>query len=105
MTVLYDARCEFCRQSRRISEALDWFHQMEWKPNPANEDTVVVLRGNERLTTWRAIKAIAIRSPLTWLLIFPAIALLPIFNPVGELAYKWIAANRHRLGSNSCSIE
>ncbi len=105
MIVLYDARCGFCRQSRHISEALDWFGLIKWEPNPQTESSIVVLSGENRLTHWKAVKKIAVRLPLTWLLVIPSIALLPVFNPIGEKVYRWIALNRYCIGSNNCRIE
>lgn len=105
MTILYDARCEVCRRSRRISEALDWFRKLDWQPNKEAQGSIVALDGEQRLIFWSAVKAIALRLPITWLLIFPAIGLLPIFNPIGDRVYRWIAANRYRLSGNSCDIE
>lgn len=105
MTVLYDARCAFCRRSRRIGEALDWLHQFDWQPNKEAMGSIVVMDGDRKLMYWDAMKAMALRVPITWLLILPAIALLPIFNPIGERVYRWIAANRYRLPGDTCSIE
>jgi len=106
LTVLYDARCNFCRRSKRIGEALDWLRLTRWVPNTSAQGSIVVERpGGERLMYWRAVKAIAARLPLVWIAILPALALLPIFNPIGDRVYKWIAANRHRWGaSDSCDL-
>jgi predicted DCC family thiol-disulfide oxidoreductase YuxK len=106
MTILYDARCNFCRRSKRIGEALDWLRLTKWIPNHAAQGSIVVERAGERLMYWRAVKAIALRLPLVWLLVVPAVALLPVFNPIGDRLYRWIAANRYRWGSvDSCDLQ
>ncbi len=102
MTVLYDARCRFCRRSRRIGEALDWLGAMRWQPAPEAQGSIVVLNGARRLVYWPAVKAIGLRLPLLWLLIVPVLAFLPFFDPIGDRVYRWIAANRYRLGGDLC---
>lgn len=104
MTVLYDARCNFCRRSRRISEALDWFGMMNWQPAPEAQGSIVVVKGGDRLMYWQAVKTMGLRMPLMWLLVLPVIAFLPLFDPIGDRVYRWIAANRYRLGGERCDI-
>jgi predicted DCC family thiol-disulfide oxidoreductase YuxK len=104
MTVLYDGRCTFCQRSRRMGEALDWLKLTRWVPNTEAQGSIVVEKGGQRLIYWQAVKAIALKMPLIWLLILPALAMLPIFDPIGDRVYRWIAANRYRLGGDHCDI-
>ena len=32
------------------------------------------------------------------------VVFLPPFEPIGNAVYRWVARNRHRLGSGECSI-
>ncbi len=75
---------------------------MHWEPAPEAQGSIVVLRQGERLTHWRAVKAMALHTPLVWLTVLPLLAFLPVFDPIGERIYAWIARNRYRLGGDTC---
>jgi predicted DCC family thiol-disulfide oxidoreductase YuxK len=102
MTVLYDARCSFCRRSKAIGEALDWFRTMRWEAAREAQGSIVVLRNGERLTHWRAVKTMGLHTPLVWLTVLPLLAFLPVFDPIGDRVYGWIARNRYWLSGDSC---
>ena len=77
---------------------------------------------------YRACKQLVIYNPALWLVVTPVlaavtrwghgdgvgatrlvcavglIALLPVFEPVGEVLYRVVARNRYRLGSPECEI-
>lgn len=105
LTVLYDARCAFCRRSKAIGEWLDWFRTMNWQPAPEAQGSIVVIKNGQRRTHWQAVKTLALHTPLVWLTVLPILALLPVFDPVGERLYRWIARNRYRLGGDTCDAQ
>ncbi|MBX9602731.1 MAG: DUF393 domain-containing protein [Bryobacteraceae bacterium] len=120
-TVFYDHDCGFCTRSKRLAESLDWLRQMRWVPSASSEAATAgiqpaesgramqMVSGGKRFAGFHAVKRIALRVPITWigiaaaLWISPWFALLfafllsPLFTPVGERAYAWIARNRRRL--------
>jgi predicted DCC family thiol-disulfide oxidoreductase YuxK len=120
-TVFYDHDCGFCTRSKRLAERLDWLGLMRWVPSassearaagidPAQADRAMqMISGGRRVSGFHAVKRIALRVPITWMAIAAALwispwfALLfafllsPLFTPLGERGYAWIARNRHRL--------
>ena len=112
-TVIYDADCRICSTAKRVCERLDWFRLLAWIPfenSGLTPDQIYLVQGGRRWGGFSAIKRIAARLPLLYLLALAGVMLSPwtlaawalvfspLFQPVGNRLYGWIARNR------SCAI-
>ena len=117
----YDGECGFCTLSVRILAVADLFGRVQWvpfqglpEPPPGltweDLDAAAYLEvvhkvalphgSGKRSRLYRgfyAIRMLTLRLPP----LFPLVPLLwlPGVNKVGEAAYGWVAANRHRISS------
>ena len=126
-TVIFDADCGLCQRTRRAAEALDWFATMRWLPQ---QDPAAVAFGipREELETsvylvsahgrkyhgFDAVKQVLLRLPATYAVAGAAMAktrwsarpivlfFSPLFQPAGEAAYGWVAANRYFFPGSTC---
>jgi predicted DCC family thiol-disulfide oxidoreductase YuxK len=107
--VIYDADCGLCLSTRRICEALDWFHLLDWnsfEDSGIRPDQIFLESRGRRWGGFSAVKRIALRLPLfylailagvlasPWTLAFWVFAYSPLFQPMGERLYGWVARNR-----------
>jgi predicted DCC family thiol-disulfide oxidoreductase YuxK len=105
--VLFDGACEFCRRSIALLQKLDWLGRLsyvdvrdETQPllaappvagAPLLEQMHVLTADGRRLYGgYRAVRAIAWRVPLTWLI-------APFLYLPGQRVYMSIARNRFKL--------
>ena len=126
-TVIYDGDCGLCTRVKDVVEALDWFGTMRWLPQQDSRATqygistedlrnAVYLVTDDGVTHgWSAVKRIALRVPLTYLVAVAAIrkspwtaiglALLfsPLANPAGRRLYALVAHNRYRFPGSTCA--
>jgi predicted DCC family thiol-disulfide oxidoreductase YuxK len=127
-TVIYDGDCGLCNATRMAVEALDWLGTMRWIPlqSPeaegfgiAREDLersmYLVSSAGEKSQGWGAVKRVALRVPLTYVVVGAlarkspwtaaglAVLLSPIANPAGQAAYAMVARNRHRFPASTCN--
>jgi predicted DCC family thiol-disulfide oxidoreductase YuxK len=111
VTAIYDGYCVLCQQSKRMVEALDWLHRVEfldihdWQTVQArypdlDYDTAmgqmhVVGEDGRLLGGFEGVRRILRELPLgfpVWLLL-----LLPGMPWLGSKAYRLIARNRYRI--------
>ncbi len=112
-TVIYDADCGICTLAMRVCTRLDWFGLLTWKSFEGvnlPQDRMYFIKGDKRWGGFSAVKRVMLRIPAVYLLflgsvlISPWLALIwgiffsPLFQPIGNRVYSWIARNR------SCSI-
>lgn len=116
--MVFDGECGFCVRSIRLGRSLDWLGRIEWVPradsalrarypllNEADSaNRMLSIRPDGTvLGGFRAVRDIGLQCPLTFL---PCLILyLPGADRLGDPLYRWIARNRHRLGSASCSLK
>lgn len=126
-TVIFDGNCGFCTLSRNWAERLDWLRRLEWVPSQRLSTGaygitaaefgkyVFFISGERRWRGFAAWRQILLRLPLPyllsalgalvspWLLLVPVFLVSPLFTPIGNAGYAWVARNRHRLpGPGSC---
>ena len=127
-TVIFDADCDLCQQTRRAVEALDWLGTMHWLPqqDPSasafgiplealGKSVYLVTAGGRSYHGFDAVKQVLLRLPISylaggaavvrapWAALPIALFFSPAFHPVGEAAYDWVAANRYLFpGSKTC---
>jgi predicted DCC family thiol-disulfide oxidoreductase YuxK len=128
-TALYDGYCSFCKACKRVVDLLDWFRAITWIPfqtpearrfgidQQLLEQRMYVVTESKRWSGFAAWKQILLRLPalylglaasallwlwslIPWLLFFA-----PVFEPIGEHVYDWIARNRHRVPGSTCERE
>ncbi|MDX2153427.1 MAG: DUF393 domain-containing protein [Bryobacteraceae bacterium] len=117
MIVVYDGDCGLCERSRRVVESLDWLGAFTWiksqdpaaAPLHVDPSRVWAIDGPRRWSGYAAWRQILLRLPAFYVLsaalaLLPLLALLPVFDPLGERLYTWVAHNRHRLPGPTCSI-
>jgi predicted DCC family thiol-disulfide oxidoreductase YuxK len=126
-TVIYDADCGICTQTKRAVEALDLFGAMRWIPQQSPEarqagipmeemqGAVQWLNAGVRIQGYSALKRILACLPLFWIavvvwawlspwtLLVPACFFAPVSNPIGNRAYAWVARNRYRFPGSTCA--
>jgi predicted DCC family thiol-disulfide oxidoreductase YuxK len=110
--VLYDGDCAFCCKSIALLKKLDWLGKIDYAnvrdealpimkepliaAAPLLEQMHVMPRaGNALYGGYRAIRFIAWRLPLTWLV--APFLYLPGMTWLGQKAYLWIARNRFKI--------
>jgi predicted DCC family thiol-disulfide oxidoreductase YuxK len=110
--VLYDGDCPLCRKTTSILRRLDWLHRLSFHncrdsvgipENSAHLDPARMIREMHVLTPdrsvahagFRAVRWIAGRVPLLWLL-YPLL-FIPGMGRIGQRMYLWIARNRFHL--------
>jgi predicted DCC family thiol-disulfide oxidoreductase YuxK len=112
--VLYDGDCAFCRRSVALLHKLDWRHRLEpvnvradapllHRPPVAGAPLleqmhVLTADGRHLYGGYRAIRWLAWRLPLTWLV--APFLYLPGMTWLGQRAYLWVA--RHRFDIVPC---
>ena len=125
-TVIFDGDCGFCQRARDAAGWLDWFHALDWKPlqDPAVERFGIArvelecrmyfVSGERHSGGFAAVKAVLLRLPalylvaaaaclLTpWSLLAFVVLFSPVFTPLGNRLYDWIARNRYRLPGSTC---
>jgi predicted DCC family thiol-disulfide oxidoreductase YuxK len=120
-TVIFDGDCGICTHSVRVLAKLDWFTRLTFYANntPSTFDHFKDLsleRSRQEIlvydprTGWyggfQACEWIACRIPLLWPLV--PFTLIPGAGYLGDRAYKWIAARRHKwskfLGLKACIV-
>jgi predicted DCC family thiol-disulfide oxidoreductase YuxK len=120
--VIYDGQCHFCIAQVERLQRLDKNDELEFLPrqDPTADQRFPVLTTIDFNTGLRLVKPngsvyagadalyhVAQHLPtyrsFTWLYHVPGV------RPIAHLAYKWVAANRKRLGKtcedNACEIE
>jgi predicted DCC family thiol-disulfide oxidoreductase YuxK len=127
-TVIYDADCGLCTRVRDITRALDWTGSMRWLAQQdsgaasfgiAIEDLqrsmYLVAAKGVKYHGFDAVKQILLRLPAAWALagallarkpvaaIPIALLFSPVFQPVGEAGYQWVARNRYRIPGSVCT--
>ncbi|HBY64357.1 MAG TPA: hypothetical protein DEH78_31435 [Solibacterales bacterium] len=115
MTVIYDGDCALCERSRRVVTALDWLGAFEWVrsqdpaalPYAVDPARVWAIAGARRWSGYHAWRRILLRLPAFYLLgialaFLPFLLLLPVFDPLGERLYAWVAKNRGRIAGAAC---
>ena len=108
-TMLYDGDCGFCRAARRCLSALDVTGRVRWQAYQAlaappdglawhDLDRAAYLRtADGRLFEgYHAFRALTVRLPM--LMPLAPLAWLPGMGALGSRAYRWVAANRRRIG-------
>ena len=127
-TVIYDGDCGICSRTRQTVEALDWLGTMRWISSHSDEAdafgfpreqldrAVVIVTAGSAADGWNAVKQIVVRLPLTYLVgaalvrwkpwsVLPiAVLLSPLFNPLGDRGYAFVAENRDRLPGSTCAL-
>ena len=110
--VLFDGQCAFCRKGVGILERLDWFHRLHFQDArdvdnlPAcaeplvpqkllDEMHVITPDGRHAYVGYRAVRWIAWRIPVLWLL--APWFYLPGALWLGSKLYRWVARNRFEL--------
>ncbi len=110
--VLYDGDCAFCCKSVALLKKLDWLKKLDYvnvrdesqaflkEPPvagaPLLEQMHVLSRDGQQLYAgYRAIRWLAWRLPLTWLV--APLLYLPGMTWVGQKTYIWIARNRFKI--------
>ena len=107
--MLYDGDCGFCRAVRRSLSALDVTNRIRWQTYQSlaeppdgltwdDLDRSAYLRSDDgRLFEgYYAFRALTVRMPL--LMPLAPMAWLPGTGALGSRVYRWVAANRRRIG-------
>jgi predicted DCC family thiol-disulfide oxidoreductase YuxK len=111
VTAIYDANCVICRQSKRIVNALDWLHRVEfldlqnWEVvnarypaldwNAAFGQMHTMTPDGQMIGGFKGVRALLRQLPLgfpIWLLLH-----IPGIDWIGEQVYKFIARNRYTI--------
>jgi predicted DCC family thiol-disulfide oxidoreductase YuxK len=127
-TVIYDADCGLCNRVKDAVIALDWLGTLRWLPQQdpeaarygiAREElkkAVFLVADGGTTHGWEAVKRIAWRLPLTYLLaaavvrkspwagIALAIVFSPLASPAGNGLYDLVARNRYRFPGSTCAV-
>ena len=110
--LLFDGQCAFCRQGVGVLHRLDWFHRLHFQDArdtanlPACAEPLVpqklldemhVITPDRRhaYVGYRAIRWMAWRIPLLWLL--APFFYLPGALWFGSKMYRWVARNRYKM--------
>jgi predicted DCC family thiol-disulfide oxidoreductase YuxK len=110
--VLYDGDCAFCCKSIALLKKLDWLGKLDYvnvrdetqpilkdpltAAAPLLEQMHVLPRDGQTLYGgYRAIRFIAWRLPMTWLI--APLLYLPGMTWLGQKIYLWIARNRFKI--------
>jgi len=128
-SIIFDGDCGFCTRSVRVGQSLDWLKTLRWLPRFSKEaeELGVPLEASERaiqmvqrgnvFSGWRALKRMAVRFPLFWIVsaglvwltpwsaLVIALGLSPLANFIGDPVYGWIARNRMRISGSTCGLE
>ena len=94
-TVIYDADCRICSTAKRVCKRLDWFRLLAWKPfenSGLTPDQIYLVQGGRRWGGFSAIKRIAARLPLLYLLALAGVMLSPWTLAAWALVELWRAA-------------
>jgi predicted DCC family thiol-disulfide oxidoreductase YuxK len=108
-TVIYDADCRMCSMTKRVCEQLDWLRLLKWvsfEESGLEPDQLYLVNGSRRWGGFSAVKRVAARLPIfylailagallsPWTLLGWTVVLSPLFQPVGDRLYAWVARNR-----------
>jgi len=110
--VLYDGDCAFCCKSIALLQKLDWLGKLEYvnvrdETQPLLKEPLIAAAplleqmhvlppaGNALYGGYQAIRFIAWRLPLTWLV--APFLYLPGMTWLGQKIYLWIARNRFKI--------
>jgi predicted DCC family thiol-disulfide oxidoreductase YuxK len=109
--VLYDGQCPLCQRSVRLLRRLDWLGRLAYRdarhpealppgtppldPQRLLEEMHVITPGRRVLHGFRALRWLAWRLPLLWLL--APLLYIPGVPWLGQKLYLWIARNRLHL--------
>jgi predicted DCC family thiol-disulfide oxidoreductase YuxK len=117
-TVIYDGKCGFCRTKIQDIQRLDSERQLQFMPRQnaeteqrfpqiksleLNEGILLIDQHGQIYVAADAMYEIGRRLPKTRAI--SSIYRLPIIKQIIQLGYKFIAANRHRLGGSGSSCE
>lgn len=126
--IIFDGDCGFCTRSVRLGQSLDWLKTLRWLPRfsdeamklsvplEASERALQMVCGDSVFAGWRALKRMAVRFPLFWMVcaglvwltpwsaLVIAIGLSPVANWIGDPVYAWIARNRLRIAGSTCAL-
>jgi len=127
-SIIFDGDCGFCTRSVRFGQRLDWLKTLRWLPRfseeagklgvplEASERAIQMVQGSKVYAGWRALKRMAIRFPLFWMVCAALIwltpwsalvilaGLSPLANVIGDPVYAWIARNRMRISGSTCAL-
>jgi len=131
LLVIYDGDCGFCTRTKEWWERFDLEGLLDWQPfqsgvarqhgipDAAVQERLHLVTERKIYAGFAAFRLMLLYNPITYLVMvmllaapfrrwFAAILLLffsPLFSPIGEFAYNWIARNRHRLSASSCKVQ
>lgn len=112
---LYDGTCSLCRETKRLSEKLDWLNKVEWvslqeyEKNPrsisfSNQDLRkelhIITPNGEVKKGYYAVRRLLLQFPAT--LILSVLLYVPFAALIGNPIYKWIAKNRKKFLRKNC---
>ena len=127
-SIIFDGDCGFCTRSVRFGQSLDWLKTLRWLPRfseeakklgvplEASERALQMVQSGKVYSGWRALKRMAIRFPLFWIVsaalvwltpwsaLVIALGLSPLANLAGDPVYAWIARNRMRISGSTCAL-
>ncbi|MGE0201635.1 MAG: thiol-disulfide oxidoreductase DCC family protein [Candidatus Melainabacteria bacterium] len=113
--IVFDDRCGFCQRSRRIFQALDPFHVCEWLPlshhpdffdglSDTANDPQREMHGLYRGQVYKGYALYTLMCRVNPLLrVFYPLALLGWWTGLGNLLYRFIAAQRQAI-SRVCRL-
>ncbi|MBM3812273.1 MAG: DUF393 domain-containing protein [Acidimicrobiia bacterium] len=135
ITVIYDGDCGICNKIRRAWMRFDFDQLFHWAPfqsgigeqhgieRKALEEKLHIVADDQITSGFRACKRMLACHPTTWILLTLALLaappmlrvavmaiaacfFFPLFEPIGEAAYNWVARNRYRLSSEgACALD
>lgn len=113
---LYDGTCSLCKETKRISEKLDWLNRVKWvslqeyekSPNPISftkqelrKELHIIHPGGGVKKGYYAVRILMLQFPATFLA--SILLYLPFTDIIGNPIYRWIAKNRHKFLRKKCN--
>ncbi|WP_449621398.1 thiol-disulfide oxidoreductase DCC family protein [Robertmurraya sp. Marseille-Q9965] len=109
---LYDRKCSLCQRTKRTFQKLDWNHKIEWISLQEYEGSQfsavelrrelhIILPDRNVLKGFDAVRKLLVKSPPTLLVgLFLYVPFMPL---IGRPIYRWIAKNRYKLLTKTCT--
>ncbi|CAM3538974.1 thiol-disulfide oxidoreductase DCC family protein [Cytobacillus oceanisediminis] len=112
---LYDGTCSLCKETKRLSEKLDWLKQVEWislqeyernlnsisfSKQDLRKELHIITPAGDIKKGYYAVRRLLRHFPATFL--FSVLLYIPFTPIIGNPIYQWIAKNRHKFLKKKC---